>query len=281
MRRRRGIVARVHEHEAAGAIGGLPFARDVTALSVERRLLVAGDAADLRAAHRAARPPRPPRRSERFAAAAPGRRRRARAARRPSRASASEASMRARSVRRIGHVHCAVRELPDEPGVDGAERKVVAAVLAQEPLELGRGEVRIGDQSGALARIRSVSSSRQRSAVRRSCQTIAGATGRPVERSQSNVVSRWFVMAIVSTSSSPARAAASRTLCQISSGSCSTQPGRGKCWGTSRVAAPVDVQLLVDDEARRAGRALVDREDHGRRLRMPGDERERSLPGVL
>ena len=87
--------------------------------------------------------------------------------------------------------------------------------------------------SPVRSRIKSGSSSRQRAAVRRSCQTIAGATGRPVARSQSSVVSRWFVIATRSTPSSPASPAAARTLCQISSGSCSTQPGRGKCCGSS------------------------------------------------
>src|SRR6478672_2099100 len=46
VRRRTGVVARVDEHERAGAVGGLPFAGGVAPLSVERRLLVAGDPAD-------------------------------------------------------------------------------------------------------------------------------------------------------------------------------------------------------------------------------------------
>ena len=37
---------------------------------------------------------------------------------------------------------------------------------------------------------------RQKSAVRRSCQTMAGATGRPPARSQSTTVSRWLVRPI-------------------------------------------------------------------------------------
>ena len=40
------------------------------------------------------------------------------------------------------------------------------------------------------------SKARQRSWVRRSCQTMALASGLPVERSQRTVVSRWLVMAI-------------------------------------------------------------------------------------
>ena len=75
--------------------------------------------------------------------------------------------------------------------------------------------------------------SRQKSAVRRSCQTIAEATGRPPARSHSTTVSRWFVrpIAVSRRASTPAWASAcgttSRTDAQISSASCSTQPGRG------------------------------------------------------
>ena len=83
------------------------------------------------------------------------------------------------------------------------------------------------------SRISSPGSSRQRSAVRRSCQTIASCNGRPERRSQRIVVSRWFVIpiAVRSVARSPADAraasAAASTLAQISSGSCSTQPGCG------------------------------------------------------
>ena len=85
--------------------------------------------------------------------------------------------------------------------------------------------------SPVRSRIRSAGSSAQRSAVRRSCQTIAGCTGRPLPRSQTTVVSRWFVIPIASRSpaATPAAASASAAVCstlaQISSGSCSTQPG--------------------------------------------------------
>ena len=74
---------------------------------------------------------------------------------------------------------------------------------------------------------------RQSSAVRRSCQTIAGAIGSSVRRFHSTSVSRWLVMPIAATSRAlaPAALSASRALCwtaaQISLGSCSTQPGRG------------------------------------------------------
>ena len=80
-------------------------------------------------------------------------------------------------------------------------------------------------------------SSAQRAAVRRSCQTIALATGRPDARSHTTVVSRWFVMPIAS-GVTPDIAIASRpassTPVRMSIASCSTHPGCGKCCGSSR-----------------------------------------------
>ena len=116
--------------------------------------------------------------------------------------------------------------------------------------------------SPVRSRIRSGSSSRQRAAVRRSCQTIAGATGRPVTRSHSNVVSRWFVIAIVSTPSSPASPAATRTRLPDLLGIVLDPARPRKVLRQLGVTATVNMQFLVDHEAGRAGRALVDREDH-------------------
>ena len=73
----------------------------------------------------------------------------------------------------------------------------------------------------------------QRSAVRRSCHTIALWIGLPVARSQTTTVSRWLVipMAAISAISTFAWATAPRRTStvsrQMSSGSCSTQPGFG------------------------------------------------------
>jgi hypothetical protein len=68
----------------------------------------------------------------------------------------------------------------------------------------------------------------QRSAVRRHCQTTAGWIGRPVARSQTTTVSRWFVTptAAISSVRAPAatiaRRAHARVVAHSSSGSCST-----------------------------------------------------------
>jgi hypothetical protein len=66
-------------------------------------------------------------------------------------------------------------------------------------------------------------------AVRRSCQTMAGRGAARSARSQMTAVSRWLVRPTQVTPAAPSRAwrHAARVACQISSGTCSTQPGRG------------------------------------------------------
>ncbi|MNM67892.1 hypothetical protein D3C81_794360 [compost metagenome] len=55
-------------------------------------------------------------------------------------------------------MHLAVGELPDQPGVDSAEQQFAALGafaaafdMVEDPLQLGAGEVRVGDQPGAVA----------------------------------------------------------------------------------------------------------------------------------
>ncbi|MNS91052.1 hypothetical protein D3C72_1251260 [compost metagenome] len=64
----------------------------------------------------------------------------------------------ARGVGVVGDVHLAAGKFPDQPAVDGAEQQLtVARALAaafdvvEDPLELGAGEVRVGDQAGGVA----------------------------------------------------------------------------------------------------------------------------------
>ncbi len=77
-------------------------------------------------------------------------------------------------------------------------------------------------------------SSRTSAAVRMSCQLIALCTGAPLSRSHTMVDSRWLAMPRATRSEgcsdalSSAPCTTSTTLRQISSGSCSTHPGRGK-----------------------------------------------------
>ena len=79
----------------------------------------------------------------------------------------------------------------------------------------------------------------QNSLVRRSCHTMALHTGSPVAASHTMVVSLWLVMPMAAMSLPlmsilvMASAMTEASLDQMSLGSCSTQPGRGKCWGNS------------------------------------------------
>ena len=88
-------------------------------------------------------------------------------------------------------------------------------------------------RSRTMGRWPSRSNRAQMSDVRRSCQTMARCSGRPVARSKATRVSRWLVMPMAATvwPASPRRpptsAKVARTASQISAGSCSTHPGRG------------------------------------------------------
>ena len=80
--------------------------------------------------------------------------------------------------------------------------------------------------------------------------------GLPVARSQTIVVSRWLVMPMpaMSFAASPAFAIAPRTVAtvalQISSGSCSTEPGTGKIWRSSCCAVATGASLASNTIAR-------------------------------
>ena len=125
--------------------------------------------------------------------------------------------------------------------LDGARDGMVQAMQACQAAFNIKTDVATctGDRNGQCL------SAAQKSAVRRSCQTIARASGSPLSRSHATTVSRWLVMPMARTrdASSPmaVRAAASVSR-QISAASCSTQPGLGKrvvsgCWAT-RVNVP-------------------------------------------
>ena len=230
-RRRPARGAGVGEDEAPGAVGGLRLAPGEAAVSEERRLLVARDARDrerdaeqrgladdLRGPDEPGQQPRStPKRSS--SSSAQSRVSRSKsivrdAFVRPSRAPRRSASRRARR----------------RPSRKRAPR--AAGRAREQPFELRRGKVGVGDE--ARPRPQQLGGQRrQRSAVRRSCQTIAGATGRPDARSQRIVVSRWFVIPIAASSDGripaarTASSAAPSTDSQSSSGSCSTQPGCG------------------------------------------------------
>ena len=92
-------------------------------------------------------------------------------------------------------------------------------------------------------------------ADRRHCHTTALETGSPVYRSQTSVVSRWFVIPIASIcfGETPVAPISSSTTCRhessISRGECSTHPGDGYIWAISRLTLP---RTRPDSSRRRA-----------------------------
>ena len=183
------LVANVHQHEAAGAVGVLGHAGREAGLAEGSVLLVASHAGDGDGAaqpfwqgvadHRAAR-------------------------RDAGQHAARDVQQRqdvivpvlrvqveqhgARGVAGVGAVHRAAGQLPHQPGVDGAEGQFAAlghlaraGHVVEQPGQLGAGEVRVQHQAGAgLQEIGVPVGARSRShsgAVRRSCQTMARASG--------------------------------------------------------------------------------------------------------
>ena len=115
-------------------------------------------------------------------------------------------SKRSRGVRRIGGVHGAAGQTPQQPAVDRPERQigpgfytslVRTARPAWWPRSRGRGPVRSGP--GSDPDDPAASSAAHCRAPRRSCQTMARCRGSPVRRSHSTTVSRWLVMPIAAT----------------------------------------------------------------------------------
>ena len=117
------------------------------------------------------------------------------------------------ALRRVGHVHAAAGQLPDQPGVDRAERELARARPA--PARRGRGPAASASlvpekyasstspvrAANSAARARPRAARRRAAAVRRSCQTMAWCDrARPVARSQTIVVSRWLVMPMAAMS---------------------------------------------------------------------------------
>ncbi len=103
-----------------------------------------------------------------------------------------------------------------------------------------------------------------RAAVRRSCHTMARCRGRPSLRPHATTVSRWSVIPMAATGWSSDDTSSPSTACvtsQISSGSCSTQPGLGKCWVNSRYDAAHGEPAFVDSEGANPRGAGVDRDD--------------------
>ena len=232
----------VRQHEAARPVGRLRLAAAEAAVAEEGRLLVACDARDrhghaeqLRLADDLGRAHEPRQQSPVDAEQVE------QLVRPVERVEVEE--HRSGRVGQVGDVHPAAGQLPDEPRVDRPERELVARrVRAREqPLELRGGEVRIGNEAGSCPDQLGV----ELAAALGGAPVLPddrGSDGRcPSARSQRTVVSRWFAIPIASQVRGADRGSPDRVLggargrkTQISSGSCSTQPGCGKCCGSSR-----------------------------------------------
>ena len=146
----------------------------------------------------------------------------------------------------------------------------------ENPLELRRREVRVGHQARASTNEISWKLP-QRSAVRRSCQTIAGYTDRPLRLSQRSVVSRWFV--IPSARQSGRDRAAARASLAARGRSPRSRPGRARPIPASGSAARSRGSRDRRTAARRRrrgrsypsfpGRSPGSRREHARRLHRP------------
>ncbi len=271
----------MHQQERAGAVGVLRQPLAAAALAEERRLLVAGEPRDrereAEVRRRRVSPDHAGRRHH-------GRQQLARHAEELEQlgvpvAGAQVVEQRARGVGVVGDVDPAAGEpappassrpcpppaRPARRGAGGPGRAAATPAWSRRSRDRPPGRC----ARGASAPTPLSRSSRQRSLVRRSCQTIAGATGASVRRSHSTTVSRWLVMPSP-TGRSPAAASASRMASsetrKISSGSCSTQPGSGKCWVNSRYPRPSTlpswwmtsaVEPVVPWSSARIGRASV------------------------
>jgi hypothetical protein len=148
----------VDQHETAGAVGGLHLARPDAPLAHQRRLLVAGHAAD---GDRAAqdlgvRLAEFSRTIENLRQDIQGNIQQLAHFRRPFLAADVE-DQGARGVGRVGGVDAPAGQLPDHPAVDGPRQQLAglgrrpgARHMVQQPGDLGAGEVGIEQQSGDL-----------------------------------------------------------------------------------------------------------------------------------
>ena len=170
----------------------------------------------------------------------------------------------------------AARQPPDKPGVDRSERELAGGPgLAQQPLELRRREVRVGDEPRSLA------------------DEVDGELGAPRRGSPVLPDDRWRDRAPVAPVPEDGRLALVRDAdrpqlarrdvgvveCVARSGEhrlpdlvgvVLDEPRRGEVLPQLAVPAPDGPEILVDHEARRPRRPLVDRQQHGANLVADG-----------
>ena len=246
LRRRRQLGADVEQHEAARAVGVLGHAGMEAGLAEQRRLLVAGDAADGEAGRSAAAVrghPDPPARRTDVGQVVDGHVEELAQLVVPRQPLDVE-QQRAAGVGRVGGEDLPAGQVPDQPRVDRAEGEVGGArdtASPQQPLELGAAEVRVEHEPGAPAH--EIEGALGRQLVAAGGGPAVLPDDRPAVRHAGGAVPRHDRLALVgdpdgddrrvptwsTTSPNVARPAS-----QISTASCSTHPGRGKCWVNSR-----------------------------------------------
>ena len=156
LRRWRARRADVEQHEAARAVGVLGHARLEAGLAEQRRLLVTGDAAD-RDPRRRTEPiggdAHPPARCGDRREAVDRHVQQIAELLVPAQAADVE-QHRATGVGGVGGEDLPAGEVPDQPGVDRAERQVLGdgnPAWTEQPLELRAAEVGVEDETRALA----------------------------------------------------------------------------------------------------------------------------------
>jgi hypothetical protein len=139
--------AGVHHHERAGAVRVLGLPRARAALAEERGLLIAGDAHDRNAVgglgEEAARGSHLGQDAARHAEelqqlVIP-------------RGAMDVEKHGARGVGDVGDVCFSAGQIPDEPGVDGAEGEIARLAAIEQPFDLRARKVGVDDEAGALA----------------------------------------------------------------------------------------------------------------------------------
>ena len=184
----------------------------------------------------------------------------------------------ARRVRRVGRVHASARQPPQEEGVDRAEGELAALRLGARARHVHRGSRRSWwrrNRDRAASR-----SSPSRPPRGRPRSALAGIRRAPVlpddgvvDRPARRPLPDNGRLALVGDADgddvarpraglapSAARAVASAVR-QMSSGSCSTQPEAGKCWGNSSCAIAATAKSSVKQHGAGGGRPLIDRQD--------------------
>ena len=204
-------------------------------------------------------------------------RRTARAARRSTRAFAMSNSERARCVRDVGRVDRAAGQPPQQERVDRAERELAGARLRGEPVDVrgasswtfvpekyGSSVSPVSSLDPRLLALRlQLGAALGGAAVLPDDRVVHGLAGLAVPQDRG--------LALVRDAdrrdrrrrrfpSAPGRARRAPSV-QMSSGSCSTQPGLRIDLAKLLVAAAAHGELLVEDEHGGAGGALIDR-DH-------------------